>query len=375
VDPNLTDDQQFFAETCQRFLTAHGGVAALRRVADVPAGFDSETWRGGAELGWTSLLFSEDEGGGSLSGQGICDVTIVAELLGGVAAATPLTAVTTFAAATTGALPPRLASEILPVVLSGESVATWAFSEPDRPWHGNHPATTLSRAGDGYRLDGAKSPVEYGEQADWYVVTCDLDGELAQIVVARGADGVTTTPLECVDLAKRHAEVRFDGVAVPADGLLRVGGTTKDAVAAQLRVANLLQCAESCGGAQRVFDLTLQYAFERHSFGRPLASYQALKHRFADLKTALECAMATTTAAVEAHADGDATADERASIAKAFVGAAIPELMQDCVQLHGGIGVTWEHDLHLFLRRAVLNREIYGSPIEHRERIASLVGL
>ena len=125
---------------------------------------------------------------------------------------------------------------------------------------------------------------------------------------------------------------------------------------------------------ERVFEFTMEWAFDRYSFGRPLASYQALKHRFADMKTWLEASQGTAAAAaraVQAKADN---ANELVSVAKSYIGEHCTDIMQDCVQMHGGIGVTWEHDIHLYLRRATLNRGMYGTPNQHRERICTLLG-
>ena len=173
-----------------------------------------------------------------------------------------------------------------------------------------------------------------------------------------------------LDLVRRYAKVDFTDVAVPRSALLGVEGEARPAIERQLRTALILQCAEMVGATERVFDFTVQYAFDRYSFGRPLASYQALKHRFADMKLWLESALAIT---VDASKAGD-DASEMAAIAKAYVAEQCPEIIQDCVQMHGGIGVTWDHDLHLYLRRVTTHRQIYGQPAEHRDRVAALVG-
>jgi alkylation response protein AidB-like acyl-CoA dehydrogenase len=137
----------------------------------------------------------------------------------------------------------------------------------------------------------------------------------------------------------------------------------------------VMGCAETSGALQRVFDFTLEYAFDRHSFGRPLASYQALKHRFADLKLWVEACAGATTGAARALQNSDGNAAEMVSAAKSYIGNHAHEVIQDCVQLHGGIGVTWDHDLHLFLRRVTVNGVSHGTPNAHRELLASLIGL
>jgi alkylation response protein AidB-like acyl-CoA dehydrogenase len=143
-------------------------------------------------------------------------------------------------------------------------------------------------------------------------------------------------------------------------------------IARQSQIAQLLQCAEVVGILDTVLDFTIQWGFDRHSFGRPLGSYQALKHKYADLKIWFEACRATTGAAVAAVAARSPGADMAVSVAKSYVGEHAPGMLQDCIQLHGGIGVTWEHDLHLYLRRVTLNRSMYGTPEDHNLRVYHL---
>ena len=141
----------------------------------------------------------------------------------------------------------------------------------------------------------------------------------------------------------------------------------------QLQIAAVVQCAETVGVLNRVLEMTVQWAFDRYSFGRPLASYQALKHRFSDMRTWLEASSAISLAAARAVQAGSPDAPVLVSSAASYVGAKAPQIVQDCVQMHGGIGVTWEHDIHLYLRRVTVNRALYGTPEEHRRRIADAV--
>jgi alkylation response protein AidB-like acyl-CoA dehydrogenase len=174
---------------------------------------------------------------------------------------------------------------------------------------------------------------------------------------------------------RRFVDVRFDDVRVASTAVVgEVGGAAGD-IERQLQIASVLQCAETVGCLSRVFAFTTEYMADRYSFGRPLSSYQALKHRVADMKLWLEGCLAVSTLAtraVQARADN---APELVSVAKAYIGEKSTDIIQDCVQLHGGIGVTWEHDIHLYLRRATVNRLTLGTPSEHRERIAALLDL
>jgi alkylation response protein AidB-like acyl-CoA dehydrogenase len=175
-----------------------------------------------------------------------------------------------------------------------------------------------------------------------------------------------------MDLTRRYATVRFDDVRVSADAVVGELGGAGDTVAAQFRLATVLHNAESVGSMQRAFDMTRAWTADRYSFGRPLASYQEIKHRMADLLTWLEASHAITDTAAIAVGEDSPAAEELAAAASAYVGHYGGELVQDCVQLHGGIGVTFEHDLHLFLRRVAANRATYGRPAEHQRRVGEI---
>jgi alkylation response protein AidB-like acyl-CoA dehydrogenase len=193
-----------------------------------------------------------------------------------------------------------------------------------------------------------------------------------QFLVPADAVGVSVEAQKSLDLVKRYARVTFDGVEVGADAVVGSADQTPALIARQSQIAQVLQCAEVVGILDAVFGFTVQWALDRYSFGRPLASYQALKHKYADMKIWLEACRATTHAAVTAvgaHADD---ADMAVSVAKSYVGEHAPGMLQLCVQMHGGIGVTWEHDLHLYLRRVTLYRSMFGTPEDHNLRVYAL---
>jgi alkylation response protein AidB-like acyl-CoA dehydrogenase len=269
---------------------------------------------------------------------------------------------------------PEQVGSVLPGLLTGETVATWCGTEPGQPVGADGVFLEARPDGDGFVLNGTKSPVDAGAQADWFLVTADGPLGLVQFLAPASTPGIEVTPLEGLDLVRRHAKVRFDHVHLPASAVVGTSGAGGAAFERQMRTMLVLQCAETVGATERVFDFTVEYAFDRYSFGRPLASYQALKHRFADMKLWLESAQAITVEATRAVQHDHDDAGEVARIAKAYVTERCPEIIQDCVQMHGGIGVTWDHDIHLYLRRAVLHRQTYGDPIEQRERVAILAG-
>ncbi len=216
-------------------------------------------------------------------------------------------------------------------------------------------------------------PVESAAVADRLLVAGRSGPGASQVIVPIDAPGVSVTPMSSVDLTRRFAIVRFDDVRVPVGALVGDLGAAGDALAWQRQVAIVLAAAESVGAMQTAFDMTVEWAFDRYSFGRPLASYQALKHRFADMKSWLEASHAIADAAASAMSAVTPIAGEMVHAAMAYIGHYGSELLQDCVQMHGGLGVTFEHDIHLYLRRHTLNRTLHGGPSVHRQMITNLV--
>jgi alkylation response protein AidB-like acyl-CoA dehydrogenase len=361
VELELSEDQALFLETTRKFLVAEGSTTVVRALEQEPRGFDPEWWRRAAGLGWTSMLVREDDGGGSLSEHGLLDLVLVAEEMGRTVAPGPLGPVSVVADALTRGGTVEQRGEVLPGLLSGDAVAAWCGATP----------VEATEDGHGLVLTGTVPAAEAAAQADHLLVTARSTGGTTQLLVRSDQPGVTVTPLDSLDLVRRFASVRFDGAVVPASAVVGERGRADADVERALQVACVLQCAESVGAMDRVFEMTIEYLGDRYSFGRPLSSYQALKHRLADDKTWLEASHAIATAAARAVAAGAPDAAELLSAAKAWIGPHATELVQDCIQLHGGIGVTWEHDLHLYLRRTTVNRVTHGTPEWHADRIAT----
>jgi alkylation response protein AidB-like acyl-CoA dehydrogenase len=374
MDLELTPDQELLRDTTRRFLQASVPLTSVRRLADDPSGFDRGWWKKGAELGWTSLLVDEARGGGSVSGEGLRDLALVAEEMGAMVSPGPLIPTNVVAQTLSSDTSDSSANDVLRGLLSGASVAAWCAAEPGRAVGPDGVRLQARRDGDYFVLDGVKRPVEAGGEADWFLVSAMGSDGLSQFLVPASSPGVQVTALRGLDLVRRNAEVRFVGVRVPVSATVGLVGDTSLAFERQMQTALVLQCAEMVGATERVFEFTVQYVFDRSSFGRALASYQALKHRFADMKLWLESAQAITVDATRAVQAGAPDAAEVVRIAKAYVGERCPELIQDCVQMHGGIGVTWDHDIHLYLRRVVLHRETYGDPTARRDQVAVLAG-
>ncbi|HLK79194.1 MAG TPA: acyl-CoA dehydrogenase family protein [Streptosporangiaceae bacterium] len=396
---DLTPEQAFFHGTTRQFLDDKVPTSLLRELRDDPAGFGRDFWRQGADLGWTSLLVSEADGGGSVSGQGLVDLALVAFEFGRYAAPGPLTAanVVTAAVARSGTADQK--AELLPGLLAGDQIGSWAYAEP-RPFERLGAVGVRARRSDGqYLLTGVKAPVEAAGQADLFLVTARVGGEdggLIQLLVPAGTPGVSVSPMRTLDITRRYGRVTFTDAAVPASAVMGEPGERGAAAAGagdgvragagggvragvegdverQLQIALVIQLAELAGTMDRALELTTEWLFNRYSFGRPLASYQALKHRFADMRAWLEAAHAMADAAAQHVQEESGRAGEYVSAAKSFLGTYALEILQECVQFHGGIGVTFEHDLHLYLRRATVDAQLHGTVADHRERLTAIV--
>ena len=367
-----SSEKILFTSTTQAFLQKEAPLRRVRELHAAGVSFDPAWWRRAAELGWTALLVPEDLGGGSISGNGVEDLAMVAEQLGKTVAPGPLYPVSVVLAALVESTDRQAHTANIDSLMSGETVASWAVSEPGRGWAPLDPSVTATRTDTGFRIDGTKDRVEAGAQSAVLLVVarCGPDAsEIRQFLVPTDAPGVRLESQQSVDLVKQYARVHFDGVVVEPSAVVGSAAETASLIDRQSQLAQVLQCAEVVGILQTVFDFTVQWALDRHTFGRPLASYQALKHGFADMKLWLEACRATTAAAVADVAARSPGAGLSASIAKSYVGEMAGRVVQACVQMHGGIGVTWEHDLHLYLRRVTLYRSMFGTPEEHNLRV------
>ena len=368
--PTLSSDQEMLRDMTARFLSDRVPLSQLRKDRDDPAGFQASYWASGAELGWTSLLVPEEDGGGSVSGRGAVDLALIAYEFGKRAAPGPLVDCNVVASALSGQ-PGDVQRTLLRELLSGSSIAACCLGAA--PWDGPNDGTvTIQRNGEDVLINGSVRPVESAGQAAWLLVTGRSGGGMTQVLVPSSTSGVVIKALQGIDVTRRFASVTFENVRAPASAMVGAFGRAEEQVARQIQVAAIILSAESVGAMDSAFEMTVDWAFNRYTFGRALASYQALKHRFADMKSWLEASHAVSDAAADALADESPLAAETASAAKAYIGEQGPELAQECVQLHGGIGVTYEHDLHFFLRRVTLDRLLYGTPAQHRRLLAAM---
>ncbi len=373
MELDLTADQELFAQTTAKFLDDKASPNDLRALRHDPTGFSPAYWRQGAELGWTSLLVSEEDGGGSISGGGVTDLALVSHQFGRYAAPGPLLPTNVVAAALSQLGSPEQKAGMLPGLLTGETVGAWCWAEPPPDDRLGKVTMTASVTDDGYVLNGRKGPVEAGAQADHLLVVANTDESPVQLLVPAGTPGVTVVPAQGLDLTRRFAEIHFEDVRVPRASLLGDASSVVDDIERQLQLANVIQMHEMVGAMEKAFEITMEWMFNRYSFGRPLASYQELKHRSADMKAWIEVGHGIADAATRRVQGRDDRASEYTSAGKAYFGVYGVDVLQDCVQIHGGIGVTFDHDMHLYLRRVVVDSLLFGTVSDHRQRLTTLL--
>jgi alkylation response protein AidB-like acyl-CoA dehydrogenase len=371
---DLSEDTEFFRATARRFIADEMPVATTRALASDTDGFDRDTWRRAAELGWTSLLAPTSLGGGGLSDNAVADLAVVAEEVGRRVAPGPLLPVNVVVDALTRGGHPAVVDEVVPGLMAGDTIAAWALAESRDIWGVDGLGETVVRErGDDLVVSGHKRFVEAAASADVLLVSALSSGGPTQVLVDAHAEGVTVVPGRSIDLVRRFGDIRFDAVRIPKRAVVGAIGDAAADIEHQCQLALALQVAETVGMVDAVYTTTVDYLADRWSFGRPLASYQALKHRLADMLLALETAKGCAEAAADAVGTSSTHARRDVSVAKAYVGRASIDLLGECVQLHGGIAMTWEHDLHLYERRAAVNRAVYGTPEYHEERLCGLV--
>jgi alkylation response protein AidB-like acyl-CoA dehydrogenase len=359
----FTDEQRELAATLRRFLQDKSGSSEVRRLMQTEAGYDPRTWAQLAgQLGLPGLIIPEKHGG---SGAGPVELALVCEEMGRALLCAPYFATAVLATAALLASGDEAAQEeFLPGIADGATIATLAVSEDDGAWRAEGVSARARRSGDGYVLDGRKSFVIDGHTAGLLLVVAQADGGPTLFAVRGDAEGLGRRPLQTLDLTRKQAALSLD--AVPAR-LIGAEGSAADVVAATLRLAAVALAAEQVGGAQRCLDMSVEYAKIRMQFGRPVGSFQAIKHMCADMLLEVESARSAAYYAAWAAQDGSDELPLVASLAKACCSEAYFRAAADNIQIHGGIGFTWEHDAHLYYRRAKSAELMLGTPAEHRE--------
>jgi alkylation response protein AidB-like acyl-CoA dehydrogenase len=376
MDIGFSEEQELLRDTARKFLDAECTTKFVRRMMETEAAVTPEFWRQLAENGWLGITYPEEAGG---SGLGLLDLVVLMEEVGravmpGPYAATVLLGGAAIAEAGSAAQK----NEWLPRITAGDAKATLAVTEPNARWDAAGITASAREERGGFVLSGAKMFVPDAHLADVLVIAArsgdgsTMEDGVSLFLVPRDATGLAIRLLPSVDETRKLCEVRLDNVAVPASALL---GALHQGWAPLVRVidrAAVALAAEMCGAAQRVLDMTVDYAKMRVAFGKPIGTYQGVKHKCADMLIEIENAKSLTYYAAWALDENEPDAAMAASMAKAAASDAGRKVCAAGIQLHGGIGMTWEHDLHLYLKRAKADEVAFGDATWHRERIARL---
>ncbi len=364
----FTDEQDQFRAVARRFLSAKSPTTEVRRLMDTADGFDPAVWRQLADdLALTGIHIPERYGG---AGFGPVELGIAMEEQGRALLCAPFFSSCVLAAgAILHAADDEQKANLLPAIASGQSRAALAVTEPNGRWDASGVQAVATRTGNGWTIDGVKSYVIDGCSAQQLIVVARNVGStgaagLSFFVVDPNAAGVTRTALATMDATRKQAKIAFS--RAPAE-LLGQAGDGADALARTLDDAAIALANEMVGGAQALLDSAVAYANIRVQFGRAIGSFQAIKHKCADMLLDVELAKSAAYYAAQAAADGDPQTPGLASMAKAAASDAYMRAAANTIQIHGGIGFTWDNDTHLWFKRAKSSEVLLGDPNHHRE--------
>ena len=379
MDFGFNEEQELLRSTARKFLENECSSEFVRKRMAEPDGVTDEFWGKVAEQGWLGLVFPEEYGG---SGLGFVDLTVLMEEMGRAVMPGPFVSTVLLGGLTiheAGSAAQR--KEWLPRIAAGQVKSTLAWTEPSGRWDAAGVTTAAKPVAGGWALSGTKLFVPDAHLADVLVVVArsaeskNPEEGIGLFLVTRETPGLEVKLLPTMDQTRKLCEVTFDDVRVAADGVLGPAGGGWAPLARVVERATVALCAEMCGGAQRVLDMTVDYAKIRVAFGRPIGSYQGVKHRAADMLVEVENAKSLTYYAAWAVDESAPEAALAASMAKAYCSDAFRRVSAAGIQLHGGIGFTWEHDLHLYFKRAKSSEFTFGDATYHRERVAQLISL
>ncbi len=367
----FSEEQEELRSIVRQFLEAKSPESAVREQMDTENGFDPEVWKQMAEqLGLQSLIVPEEFGG---QGFGYVELIVVLEEMGRSLLCAPFFSTVVLA---TNAL--LVADDIdaktdyLPGIAAGETIAALAFTEPNGRWDESGIETTASNASGSWKLTGTKSYVIDGHTADLLIVAARTDAGVSLFAVAGDAEGLTRTALSTMDQTRKQAKLDLDGVEGRLIGTDGAGWATLSTV---LDLAAVGLAAEQVGGAQMCLDMAVEYAKVRVQFGRPIGSFQAIKHKCADMLLEVESAKSAAYYAGWCASEMNDELPAVASLAKAYCSDAYFHASAENIQIHGGIGFTWEHPAHLYFKRAKSSELLFGDPTYHRELLAQRIGI
>ena len=370
MDFSFTPDQTLLKNSARAFLDEHCKPATVRLLWDDPRGESEAMWKEMAQLGWLGLALPEEHGG---SGLGMVETALLLEELGRAAYAGPYWPTMLVAHVITEAGTDAPRKRWLGAIAGGAARATLALLDADLDWSPSAVATRAEKTATGWQLSGTKRYVAWSHVADVLLVPARTPEGLSLFLVDPSASGLTSSPVQSMDPGLRLAHLTLDRVPVRADEALGAPGSAGPLLSQLLRRAGVGAAAEMLGAARRCLDMAVGYAKVREQFGQPIGSFQAIRHKCSEMLLETENSHAAVYYAAWALDAGADDAETAASIAKSYVGDAARKVCGEAIQVHGGIGFTWEYDLHMYFKRAKGLEAQYGDADYHRELIVSAV--
>lgn len=368
----LTEEQEMLRQTTRQFLEDRVPATFVREMAESTTGFDSSIWQSGAELGWHSLAIPEEYGG---AGYTFAELSVVLEEMGRSLFPGPFLS-TVVMAANAILLGGRDSQkkELLPAIAMGESVMTMALFEGPRGACVEDIAMTAARDGATWVLDGVKQHVLFGHVAGTIITATQTPGGLSMFLVPSDTEGLSVEHVETLDATRKQATVTFSGVRLTDEDLLGAEGSAGPILEEVLRLASIALALEQVGGAQWCLETSVEHAQTRFQFGRAIGSFQAIKHRLADMMVSVEHAKSTAYHAARVVDDADEML-VASPLAKSICSDAYMTAASDTIQILGGTGFTWEHDTHLYFKRAKSTSLMFGGVHHQRRLLADAIGI
>jgi len=367
----FSDEQEELRGIVKSFLNDKSDEATVRELMDTESGFDTAVWSQMAEqMGLQGLIVPEEFGG---QGFGFVELIVVLEEMGRRLLCSPYFSTVVLAAQTLIHSGDDAAkAEFLPGIADGSTIATLAYTEPNGRWDADAVTMTATGSGDSWTLDGTKLYVLDGHTANLIITAAKTPAGISLFAVDGDAAGLTRTALSTMDQTRKQARLEYAGV--PAR-LIGTDGAGWDVLSVVLDLAAVALAAEQVGGGQEVLEMAVQYAKDRVQFGRPIGSFQAIKHKCADMLLEVESAKSAAYYAGWCASELNDELPSVASLAKAYCSEAYFHAAAENIQIHGGIGFTWEHPAHLYFKRAKSSELFLGDPTYHRELLAQRIGI
>jgi alkylation response protein AidB-like acyl-CoA dehydrogenase len=375
IEYGNNEEQDMLRTMARDFLANECPMTRVRELMADESGFDQGLWKKMAELGWLGLVFPEEYGG---AGMTFRDLTILLEEMGRMVLPSPFISTLLLVGMPVLAFGTReQKDELLPKIANGEAVCTLAALEEDGDWWADSINVRADRRGDQYVINGTKLFVPDAKTADYMLIAARTrrtedreDGITLFLLDTRDVWGTLSTALKTMDETRKQHEVVFANVPVPASsilGELHQGWPIMKHIALHATAA---LCAEMVGAGEKVLEMTVGYLKERVAFGVVIGSFQALQHRAADMAIGLEYARSLMEWAAEAIKEDNPDAATAVSMAKSFCGDTCKKAVAEGIQMHGGIGFTWDHDMHLYFKRIWASDNAFGDGNYHRELVA-----